>query len=99
MNIRPVDERVLIKPVEENEERMVGSIYIPDTANKERPQIGEVIAVGDDVANANETRKKLSELIKVGDRVVYAKYGGTEIKIDDEEYLLVSRNDILAVAE
>jgi chaperonin GroES len=97
MNIRPVDERVLIKPVEEDDERMVGSIYIPDTASKERPQIGEVIAVGDDVVNSNETRKSLSELIKVGDKVVYAKYGGTEIKLEDEEYLIVSRNDIHAV--
>ena len=99
MNIRPLDERVLIKPVEEKEERMVGSIYIPDTASKERPQIGEVISVGDDVISSTETRKKLSELVKVGDKVVYAKYGGTEIKIDNDEYLLVSRNDILAVTE
>jgi len=99
MNIRPIDERVLIKPIEENEDRMVGSIYIPDTASKERPQIGEIIAVGDDVVNSNETRKKLSELVKVGDKVVYAKYGGTEIKIDDDEYLIVSRNDILAVTD
>lgn len=95
MKVQPIDERVLIKAIEP-EERKVGSLYIPDTA-KERPQIGEVIAVGDDVIHENETRKKLSELVKVGDRVVYAKYGGTEIKIDNEEYLIVSRNDILAV--
>ena len=98
MNLHPVDERVLIKPVEE-EERKVGSIYIPDTATKEKPQVGEVIAIGDDVAKEGETRKKLSELVKVGDRIVYAKYGGSEIKIDEEEYLLISRNDILAVFE
>jgi len=95
MTIQPIDERVLIKPIE-NVERKVGSIIIPDTA-KERPQIGEIVAIGDDVIHEKESRKKLSELIKVGDRVVYAKYGGTEIKVDNVEYLLVSRNDILAV--
>jgi len=97
MNIHPIDERVLIKPVE-NEERKVGSIIIPDTV-KERPQIGEVIAVGDDFVKEGEHRAKLSDLIKVGDKVVYAKYGGTEIKVDNHEYLLVSRNDILAVVK
>lgn len=97
MTIQPIDERVLIKPVEQ-EERKVGSIIIPDTA-KERPQIGEVVAVGDDVAHEKETRKPLSGLVKVGDRVVYAKYGGTEIKVDNVEYLIVSRNDILAVVK
>ncbi len=98
MNIQPIDERILVKPVEQ-EERKVGSIYIPDTASKERPQIGEVIAVGDDVDHKNEARKKLSELVKVGDRVVFAKYGGTEIKVEEVEYLIISRNDILAVVK
>ncbi len=73
MNIQPIDERVLIKPVEEEEERKVGSIIIPDTASKDRPQIGEVIAMGDDVVSEKDNRKKLSELMKVGDKVVYAK--------------------------
>jgi len=97
MNIQPVDERVLIKPLE-SEERKFGSLYIPDTA-KEKPQLGEVVAVGDDVTRENETRKKLSELVRKGDKVVYAKYGGTEIKIENQEYLIVSRNDILAVVK
>ncbi len=97
MNIHPVDERVLIRPIEP-EERKVGSIIIPDTA-KEKPQMGEVVAVGDDVIHERETRKKLSDLVKVGDRVIYAKYGGTEVKIDNIEYLIVSRNDILAVVK
>ena len=96
MNLHPVDERIIVKPIEE-EERKVGSLYIPDTASKERPQIGEVIAVGDDVERENEKRKKLSELVKKGDRIVYAKYGGTEVKIDNDEYLIISRNDILAI--
>jgi chaperonin GroES len=97
MNIRPIDERVLIKPVKE-EERKVGGIIIPDTA-KERPQMGEVVAVGDDIEDTHRKQKKMSELIKVGDKVVYARYGGTEFKMDNEEYLLVSRNDILAVVQ
>jgi chaperonin GroES len=94
VGIRPVDERVLIEPLEE-EERKVGGIIIPDTA-KERPQMGKVIALGDDVTK-KEGGKKLSEVLKVGDKVLYAKYGGTEIKHDNKPYLIVSRNDILAV--
>lgn len=99
MNIQPIDERVLIKPIEEEEERKVGSIIIPDTASKERPQMGEVVAIGDDIVHDKETRRKLSEIVSVGSKVVYAKYGGTEIKIDDVEYLIISRNDILAVVK
>ena len=95
MKIRPLDERALIKPLKE-EERKVGSIIIPDTA-KERPQMGEIVALGDDIEIADRKQKKMSEILKVGDQIVYARYGGTEIKIDDQEYLLVSRNDILAV--
>ncbi len=98
MKVRPIDERVLLKPIEE-EERKVGGIIIPDTATKERPQIGKIIAVGDDVVNKDLDRKPLSSLVKVGDKVLFAKYGGTEVKIDDEEYLLVNRSDILGVIE
>lgn len=97
MKIRPIDERVLIKALKE-EEKKVGSIIIPDTA-KERPQMGEVVALGDDIEVADRKQKKLSDLIKVGDRIVYARYGGTEIKMDNDEYLLVSRNDVLAVVQ
>lgn len=97
MKIRPIDERVLIKPQKE-EERKVGSIIIPDTA-KERPQMGEVVALGDDIEIADRKQKKLSDVLKVGDKIVYARYGGTEVKVDDQEYLLVSRNDILAVVQ
>ena len=97
MKIRPVDERILIKPLKE-EERKVGGIIIPDTA-KERPQMGEVIALGDDVEYSERKQRKLSDIVKAGDRVVYARYGGTEFKMDNEEYLLVSRSDILAVVQ
>jgi len=98
MKVRPIDERVLLKVVEE-EERKVGGIIIPDTATKERPQIGEVLALGDDVINKDVEKKPLSQIIKVGDKVLFSKYGGTEVKIDDEEFLLVSRSDILGVLE
>ena len=94
VGIKPVDERVLIEPLEE-EERKVGGIIIPDTA-KERPQMGKIIAVGDDMTK-KEGGKKLSEIVKVGDKVLYAKYGGTEVKHNEKTYLIVSRNDILAV--
>ncbi len=95
MKIRPIDERALIKPLKE-EEKKVGSIIIPDTA-KERPQMGEVVALGDDIEVSDRKQKKMSEVLKVGDHIVYARYGGTEIKMDNEEYLLVGRSDILAV--
>ena len=94
MNIRPVDERVIVRPLEEGE-KVIGGIIIPDTA-KERPQMGEVVALGDDVPK-KEGGKKLSEIVKAGDKVVYAKYGGTELKWEGNDYLIVSRGDILAV--
>jgi chaperonin GroES len=93
MGLKPLDERVVIKPLEEDEKK-VGSIIIPDTA-KERPQMGEVIALGDDIVK--EGVKPLSKVLKVGDRVIYSKYGGTEVKYEDTEYLVVSRGDILAI--
>jgi chaperonin GroES len=86
-----------VHPLKE-EERKVGGIIIPDTA-KERPQMGEVVAMGDDIEYTDRKQKKLSDIVKVGDRVVYARYGGTEFKVENEEYLLVSRSDILAIAQ
>ena len=88
MKIKPLDDRVLIQQVEEEEK--VGSIIIPDSA-KEKPRMGTVIAVGTD--------EDLQEHIKVDDTIIYSKYSGDEIKLDNEEYLLVSRGDILAVVE
>jgi len=97
VKIKPVDDRVLIKAVEE-EERKVGGIIIPDTA-KERPQMGEVVALGDDVEHTDRKQKKLSEVLKVGDRVIYARYGGTEVKMNGEEFLIVSRSDVLGIVQ
>ena len=85
MKVQPLDERVLVKPIE-NEEK-VGSIIIPDTA-KEKPMTGEIVAVGTD--------DELKKLVKVGDKVIFGKYAGEEIKIAGEKHLLVSRADILA---
>ena len=86
MNIKPLDDRVLIEQVEEEEK--VGSIIIPDSA-KEKPRMAKVIAVGTD--------EDLQEHIKEGDTIIYSKYSGDELKIDDKEYLIVQRGDILAV--
>jgi len=87
MKITPIDDRVLIKSVE-MEEKKAGNIIIPDTA-KEKPQIGEIIAVGND--------EELKELVKVGDKVIYAKYGGTDVELEGEKYLLVQRSDLLGI--
>ncbi len=87
MKIKPLDDRVLVEQIEE-EEAKVGSIIIPDTA-KEKPRMAKVIAVGTD--------EDLQEHVKVGDKIIYSKYSGDEIKVDDKEYLIVQRGDILAI--
>jgi chaperonin GroES len=89
MKIKPLDERVLIKPQPE-EEKTASGLIIPDTA-KEKKYQGEVIAVGTD--------KELKEIVKVGDVVLYGRYAGDEIKVDGEEYILLNRKDILAIIE
>jgi chaperonin GroES len=94
MNIKPLADRVLIEPIEQQEEK-VGSIIIPDTA-KEKPQEGKIIAVG---PGRQENGKVVPLQVKVGDRVLYGKYAGTEIKKDGKEYLIVRESDILAVIE
>jgi chaperonin GroES len=94
MNIKPLADRVLIEPIEQQEEK-IGSIIIPDTA-KEKPQEGKVIAVG---PGRQENGKVVPLQVKVGDRVLYGKYAGTEIKKDGKEYLIVRESDILAVIE
>jgi len=85
MNVQPLDDRVLVEPIEKEEKS--GSIIIPDTA-KEKPSMGKVIAVGTD--------DEIKELIKVGDTVLFGKYAGEEIKIAGVKQLLISRADILA---
>ena len=95
MNVRPLGEKVLIKRVEA-EGKTAGGIVLPDTA-KEKPKEGKVIAIGDGRILKSGERVKFQ--VKKGDRVLFSSYGGTEVKIDGEEYLLMSEDDILAVIE
>jgi chaperonin GroES len=95
MKVKPLHDRLIIKTLEE-EEKTKGGIIIPDTA-KEKPVEGKVIAVGAGRIKKDGTKMPLE--IKKGDRVLYAKYGGTEIKIDGEEYLMMREDDILAIIE
>lgn len=94
MKLKPLADRVVVKQLE-SEEVTKSGIVLPDTA-KEKPQEGEVIAVG---PGAFEDGKRVPLEVKVGARVIYSKYGGTEIKIDGEEYLILSEKDILAIVD
>ena len=91
--IRPLHDRVIIKRLDE-EEQVRGGIIIPDTA-KEKPQQGEVIAAGEGKFREDGTRQPLD--VEAGDRVLFGKYGGSEVKIDDEEYLIMREDEILGV--
>ncbi len=93
MNLKPLGDRVLVKPVDK-EEKTKSGIVIPDTA-KDKPQKGIVEAVGTGRILENGTKVPME--LQVGDRVLYAKYAGNEIKIDDVEYLIVSEKDVLAI--
>jgi chaperonin GroES len=92
VKLQPLADRLVVKPIE-REEVTKGGIVLPDTA-KEKPQEGEVVAVGP--GRLSEDGKRIAMDVKVGDRVIYAKYGGTEIKIDDEELIILRESDILA---
>ena len=92
-NIRPLQDRVIIKRVKE-EEKSKGGIIIPDSA-KEKPIEGEVLAVGNGKVQEDGTVRKLD--VKVGDRVLFGKYSGTEVKIDGDEHVLLREDDVLAV--
>jgi chaperonin GroES len=93
MNLRPLGDRVVVKPVE-REERTKSGIVLPDTA-KEKPQEGMVEAVGTGRILDNGT--KIPMELKVGDKILYAKYAGNEFKVDEQEYLIISEQDVLAV--
>ncbi len=97
VKLRPLADRVVIKPMA-REERTKSGIYLPDTATKEKPQEGTVIAVGPGRLLDNGQRVAVD--VKVGDRVVFAKYAGTEFKTEDEEeFIIISEKDIMAVVE
>jgi chaperonin GroES len=93
LNVKPLSDRVLVKPLEEKETKK-GGIIIPDSA-KEKPQEGEVVALG--TGKLDEQGKKIDFTVKKGDRVLISKYGGTEIKIDGDAYLIMREDDILGI--
>jgi chaperonin GroES len=94
LKLRPLADRVVVKPLE-REETTKSGIVLPDTA-KEKPQEGLVEAVGNGKYN-EQTGQRVAMDVAVGDRIIYAKYSGSEIKIDEQEYLILSERDILAV--
>ncbi|MBN2407109.1 MAG: co-chaperone GroES [Elusimicrobia bacterium] len=93
MNLKPLGDRVLVKPIEKKEEK-VGGIIIPDTA-KEKPQEGTVEAVGP--GKLNDKGERIAMNVKVKDKVLYGKYSGTELKIGDVEYLVMHEDDIFGI--
>ncbi|MBS3809557.1 MAG: co-chaperone GroES [Desulfobacterales bacterium] len=95
MKIKPLNDRILVKRLEE-ESKTKGGIIIPDSA-KEKPAQGEVIAVGD--GKLNDDGKRMPLQVKEGDRVLFAKYAGTEVKIEEEEHLVMREDDILGIIE
>ena len=90
--LQPMADRVLVKPIEK-EEKTKSGIYLPDTA-KEKPQEGKILAVGP--GKMSDDGKRIPMDLKVGDTVIYAKYGGTEVKVDDDELIILRESDILA---
>ena len=95
MKIKPLNDRVLLQAVKE--ERKRGGIILPETVEKERPQEGIVIAVGP--GKFDEDGKRMAMTVKKGDKVLFTKYGPSEIKVDDKEYLIAREDDILAIIE
>lgn len=94
MNLKPLNDRVIVKP-KEAVEVSKGGIILPDTASKEKPMEGTVEAVGPGRLSDQGERTKMS--VKKGDKIIYSKYAGTEIKVDDEPYLILKEEDILAI--
>ena len=95
INVRPLGDRVLVQPIEEKETKK-GGIIIPDTA-KEKPQEGEIVAVGP--GGRDENGKLITMDVKAGDRILFGKYSSNEIKLDGEEYLIMREDEVLGVLE
>ena len=95
VNIKPLEDRIVVQPIDA-EQTTASGLVIPDTA-KEKPQEGEVVAIGPGRIDDNGNRVPLD--VSVGDKVIYSKYGGTEVKYAGEEYLVLSARDLLAVVE
>ncbi len=96
MNIKPLSDHVLIEPIKEEEKTKTG-ILLPDTAEKERPEQGRVVAVGP--GRKDETGKIIPMEVKPGSKVLFTKYGPSEIKVEGKEYLIAKEEDILAILE
>lgn len=96
MQIKPLRDHVVIEPLKQ-EEISKGGIVLPDTASKERPEQGKVVAVG--IGKTLDNGQKLAPQVKVGDKVLFTKYGPNEVKVDEKEYLVCKEEDILAVLE
>jgi chaperonin GroES len=94
MTIKPLHDRILVKRIDTSAEEVRGGIVIPDTA-KEKPQEGEVVAVGD--GKVLESGQKLGMAVKAGDRILFGKYSGTEVKVDGEEFLIMREDDVLGI--
>lgn len=90
MRLRPIDDHLVIQVKSDSGEKQIGGIYIPDTA-KEKPQIAEVIAVGNN--------EELNKIVKVGDKVLFGKYAGTEVELDGNKYIILLQSDVLAIVE
>jgi chaperonin GroES len=95
-NIKPLHDRVIVRRIDDASDKTAGGLYIPDTA-KEKPQEGEVVAAGEGKYKEDGTRQTLD--VKTGDRVLFGKYGGSEIKIDNEELLIMREDEILGIIE
>ncbi|MFA5479246.1 MAG: co-chaperone GroES [Candidatus Muiribacteriota bacterium] len=95
-NLKPIGNRVVIE-VKKPEEKTAGGIVLPDTASKDRPQEGNVIAVGP--GKTADNGSVVAMQVKKGDKVLFSKYSGTEVKLDSKEYLILSENDILAIID
>ena len=94
LNIKPLADRVVVRPLEESDQKTPSGIYIPDTA-KEKPQLAEVVAVGP--GRVSDEGKLIPIAVKIGDTVFHSKYGGTNIKFEGDEYIILREDDILAI--
>lgn len=97
INIKPLADRVLVEPLDENANKTAGGIIIPDTASKERSEQGKVVAVG--VGKRGDDGKLIPLAVKKGDKIIFSKYGPDEIKVDGKEYFIISEANILAIIE
>ncbi len=93
MNLKPLEDRVIIEPIKE-EEKTKSGIILPETASKEKPEQGKIVAVG---PGKYENGKRIAMDVKVGDKIIFSKYGPDEIKVDGKEYLIAKASDILAI--